>query len=207
MGDAPLNVEGHKITGELPWSYTVPTEAITNNGTSVDPDYIKYAMNAEFVLSKYAALRTMLNDNDNYPLYSNGDSNDDGSTDNATTWDGNNMKFLFVRNQDGTVSVYRTTWNGTTAGAALIKSVFVRAEDRLALKDNSTYKVSQTEYTFDLTWKAPSNEAEISNFTVAGRTGTVTNTSETERTITVQVPYGTDLKGMIATFEHSLAPL
>ena len=204
VGDAPLNVEGHKITGELPWSYTVPTEAITNNGTSVDPDYIKYAMNAEFVLSKYAALRTMLNNNDNYPLYSNGDSNDDGSTDNATTWDGNNMKFLFVRNQDGTVSVYRTTWNGTTAGAALIKSVFVRAEDRLALKDNSTYKVSQTEYTFDLTWKAPSNEAEISNFTVAGRTGTVTNTSETERTITVQVPYGTDLKGMIATFEHSL---
>ena len=204
VGDAPLNVEGHKITGELPWSYTVPTEAITNNGTSVDPDYIKYAMNAEFVLSKYAALRTMLNNNDNYPLYSNGDSNDDGSTDNATTWDGNNMKFLFVRNQDGTVSVYRTIWNGTTAGAALIKSVFVRAEDRLALKDNSTYKVSQTEYTFDLTWKAPSNEAEISNFTVAGRTGTVTNTSETERTITVQVPYGTDLKGMIATFEHSL---
>ena len=107
VGDAPLNVEGHKITGELPWSYTVPTEAITNNGTSVDPDYIKYAMNAEFVLSKYAALRTMLNNNDNYPLYSNGDSNDDGSTDNATTWDGNNMKFLFVRNQDGTVSVYR----------------------------------------------------------------------------------------------------
>ena len=204
IGDAPLNVEGHKITGELPWSYTVPTEAITNNGTSVDPDYIKYAMNAEFVLSKYAALRTMLNNNDNYPLYSNGDSNDDGSTDNATTWDGNNMKFLFVRNQDGTVSVYRTIWNGTTAGAALIKSVFVRAEDRLALKDNSSYKVSQTEYTFDLTWKAPSNEAEISNFTVAGRTGTVTNTSETERTITVQVPYGTDLKGMIATFEHSL---
>lgn len=39
---------------------------------------------------------------------------------------------------------------------------------------------------------------------MAGRTGTVTNTSETERTITVQVPYGTDLKGMIATFEHSL---
>ena len=204
IGDVPLKVEGHKITGELPWSYTVPTEAITNNGTSVDPDYIKYAMNAEFVLSKYAALRTMLNNNDNYPLYSNGDSNDDGSTDNATTWDGNNMKFLFVRNQDGTVSVYRTIWNGTTAGAALIKSVFVRAEDRLALKDNPSYKVSQTEYTFDLTWKAPSNEAEISNFTVAGRTGTVTNTSETERTITVQVPYGTDLKGMIATFEHSL---
>ena len=82
--------------------------------------------------------------------------------------------------------------------------ITVRAEDRLALKDNPTYKVSQTEYTFDLTWKAPSNEAEISNFTVAGRTGTVTNTSETERTITVQVPYGTDLKGMIATFEHSL---
>ena len=204
VGDAPLNVEGHDITGELPWSYTVPTEAITNNGTSVDPDYIKYAMNAEFVLSKYAALRTMLNDNDNYPLYSNGDSNDDGSTDNATTWDGNNMKFLFVRNQDGTVSVYRTTWNGTTAGAALIKSVFVRAEDRLEVRYQGNYKVSQTEYTFDLTWKAPSNEAEISNFTVAGRTGTVTNTSETERTITVQVPYGTDLKGMIATFEHSL---
>ena len=29
-----LKVEGHKITGELPWSYTVPEEALTANATN-----------------------------------------------------------------------------------------------------------------------------------------------------------------------------
>ena len=201
VGDAPLNVEGHKITGELPWSYTVSSQELDNatasNGT-VDVDFLKKnAKSLTFSVSDYAAMR-IYTSNNYYPVYSNGDTNGDGVAEGFTN---SNVGFLFVRGAtNDVVTVYRVNSNSTVE----IESVIVRAEDRLALKDNSTYKVSQTEYTFDLTWKAPSNEAEISNFTVAGRTGTVTNTSETERTITVQVPYGTDLKGMIATFEHSL---
>ena len=205
IGDVPLKVEGHKITGELPWSYTIPSSAVgtknvSDNSYPLDSDYVNYAKFATFTVSDYAALRaawggTFLAINDN--------GNDATS---ATT---NNEAFVFVRNDDMSVTVMRyngsALWDlGDNVSNQGKNKITVRAEDRLALKDNSSYKVSQTEYTFDLTWKAPSNEAEISNFTVAGRTGTVTNTSETERTITVQVPYGTDLKGMIATFEHSL---
>ena len=210
IGDVPLKVEGHKITGELPWSYTIPEEALTanasNNGYTLNAKYAKSPKFATFTVSDYAAVRVH-NQNVWYAL-----NNDGGVT---KTVGQNNVQLVFVRSAtDNSVTVmgydgsrvYNLGHNGSS-GSGTDKGdnkITVRAEDRLALKDNSTYKVSQTEYTFDLTWKAPSNEAEISNFTVAGRTGTVTNTSETERTITVQVPYGTDLKGMIATFEHSL---
>ena len=78
----------------------------------------------------------------------------------------------------------------------------VRAEDRL--NRTSGYEISQTEYNFDLNWADPSKEAEISSFSINGFTGTVTNTSETERTITVNVPYGTSLTGLVANFEKSL---
>ncbi len=210
IGDVPLKVEGHKITGELPWSYTIPEEALTanasNNGYTLNAKYAKSPKFATFTVSDYAAVRVH-NQGVWYAL-----NNDGGVT---KTVGQNNVQLVFVRSAtDNSVTVmgydgsrvYNLGHNGSSGSNTDVgdNKITVRAEDRLALKDNSTYKVSQTEYTFDLTWKAPSNEAEISNFTVAGRTGTVTNTSETERTITVQVPYGTDLKGMIATFEHSL---
>lgn len=205
IGDVPLKVEGHKITGELPWSYTIPEEALTanasNNGYTLNANYAKSPKFATFTVSDYAAVRVH-NQGVWYAL-----NNDGGVT---KTVGQNNVQLVFVRSAtDNSVTVmgydgsrvYNLGHNGSSGSGTDVgdNKITVRAEDRL-----STHTVSQTEYTFDLTWKAPSNEAEISNFTVAGRTGTVTNTSETERTITVQVPYGTDLKGMIATFEHSL---
>ena len=210
IGDVPLKVEGHKITGELPWSYTIPEEALTanasNNGYTLNANYAKSPKFATFTVSDYAAVRVH-NQGVWYAL-----NNDGGVT---KTVGQNNVQLVFVRSAtDNSVTVmgydgsrvYNLGHNGSS-GSGTDKGdnkITVRAEDRLEVHYHDNYKVSQTEYTFDLTWKAPSNEAEISNFTVAGRTGTVTNTSETERTITVQVPYGTDLKGMIATFEHSL---
>ena len=205
IGDVPLKVEGHKITGELPWSYTIPEEALTanasNNVYTLNANYAKSPKFATFTVSDYAAVRVH-NQGVWYAL-----NNDGGVT---KTVGQNNVQLVFVRSAtDNSVTVmgydgsrvYNLGHNGSSGSGTDVgdNKITVRAEDRL-----STHTVSQTEYTFDLTWKAPSNEAEISNFTVAGRTGTVTNTSETERTITVQVPYGTDLKGMIATFEHSL---
>ena len=196
VGDAPLNVEGHKITGELPWSYTIDADDVDD--LAVVKEAAKFAT---YTVSDYAAMRVH-NQNVWYAL------NSDGGV--TKTVGQNNVQLVFVRSAtDNSVTVmgydgsrvYNLGHNGSSGSGTDVgdNKITVRAEDRL-----STHTVSQTEYTFDLTWKAPSNEAEISNFTVAGRTGTVTNTSETERTITVQVPYGTDLKGMIATFEHSL---
>ena len=196
IGDVPLKVEGHKITGELPWSYTIDADDVDD--LAVVKEAAKFAT---YTVSDYAAMRVH-NQNVWYAL------NSDGGV--TKTVGQNNVQLVFVRSAtDNSVTVmgydgsrvYNLGHNGSSGSGTDVgdNKITVRAEDRL-----STHTVSQTEYTFDLTWKAPSNEAEISNFTVAGRTGTVTNTSETERTITVQVPYGTDLKGMIATFEHSL---
>ena len=200
VGDAPLNVVGHKITGELPWSYTVDA----NDIEEYSPGIYKFKSTAtekymfgEYTMSKYAALRFGL-PNNCFPLWNNGDDDLDGVKNNPAP---DNCGYVFVRSSTtNDVTVYY--YNGTLM--AELPSVTVRAEDRLALKGDTDYDVSQTTYDFELTWAQPSNEAEISNFTLAGRTGTVTNTSETERTITVNVPYGTDLKGMIATFQHSL---
>src|SRR5699024_480416 len=90
--------------------------------------------------------------------------NDNGND--ATSATTNNEAFVFVRNDDMSVTVMRyngsALWDlGDNVSNQGKNKITVRAEDRLALKDNSSYKVSQTEYTFDLTWKAPSNEAEI----------------------------------------------
>ena len=70
--------------------------------------------------------------------------------------------------------------------------MIVKAEDRLV----DGKPASTTTYTFDLHWNAPSEEAEITEFTLDGFEGAIKNTTSETRTITVNVPYGTDVKGM-----------
>lgn len=80
--------------------------------------------------------------------------------------------------------------------AALNKNqVVVKAENRL---DNQT-NYSKTTYTFQLTWKEASNEAEIKTFSIGNYTGVIDG-----RNITLNVPYGTDLTNMVATFTTSI---
>mgnify|MGYP001125880140 CR=1 FL=1 len=192
VGDVTLTVDNttNTITGELPWSYTTDNK-----------DAYTEATFAEFDISDYAVLTD--NGTNNVTFFSNGDwdgdgeAEENGTPDDSDTTGGtyNNREFLFVRNNDAnrTVDVYFASDDGT---ADLNKNqVVVKAENRL---DNQT-NCSKTTYTFQLTWKEASNEAEIKTFSIGNYTGVIDG-----RNITLNVPYGTDLTNMVATFTTSI---
>ena len=196
VGDTTLDVDntatGGTISGQIPWGLTTPA---TGNGLQ-DND----PMFAEFELSDYALLTA---NNGNVVFFSNGDVDGDGVADDIPAWDddlplydnykGVNRQFVFERQDDEehSVKVYFTAKGKKEP----IDSVTVLAEDRL------TGEKSQKTYNFDLTWAERETEADILTFSLDGYTGTVDNSDPENRTITVNnVPYGTDLTGMIAEF-------
>ena len=165
----------------------------------------------EFTTSPYA--RLFSNVGTKVGFFSNGDINEDGLVDeidqdgNESTkvdiangdykgW--NNYKLLFVRNSDGKVDVY---YADTTLGTVNMRNegLVVEAENRL---DDST-NYSKSIYSFDLTWAAPCEEADIETFTLGGYTGVINNDADNGRTITVTVPYDTDVTGLVAEFTAS----
>ena len=190
VGDYELTINSDiTITGTLPWSYTVDDEKDVKGG-----------MFAEFTMSDYALLTD--NGTNGVTFFSNGDWTGDGNPDDIGTpadqsveagnW--NNRKFLFVRNPNGTVNVYFAT---DSASADLNKDqLIVEGENRLTAK-GGTY--STTTYTFKLKWAPASDETSISNFKLGNYSGVVNG-----HNISVDVPYGTDVTGLIATFDQSI---
>ena len=135
----------------------------------------------------------------NNRFVSGGDTNGDGKPEAAQTR--TNRKLLFVRNDDHTVTVYRAAMTSETAFESWAvledQALTVLAEDRL------TGGTSKSVYTFKLTWAAPCEDADIETFTLGGYTGVISNDSENGRTIKVQVPYDTDVTGLVAKFTAS----
>ena len=135
----------------------------------------------------------------NNRFVSGGDTNGDGKPEAAQTR--TNRKLLFVRNDDHTVTVYRAAMTSETAFESWAvledQALTVLAEDRL------TGGTSKSVYTFKLTWAAPCEDADIETFTLGGYTGVISNDSENGRTIKVQVPYDTDVTGLVANFTTS----
>ena len=197
VGEVTLTVDNttNTITGELPWSYTVASKNDTSKATF-----------AEFTMSDYAKLTDGV-----VSFFSNGDVDGDGEADNIAAAAGgswSNRKFLFVQGANNTVTVYRVNESndagviGSSAGANVglgagvgEGKIEVRAENRL--DDEPDY--SKTTYTFKLTYADPSNEAEIKTFSIGNYTGVIDG-----RNITLNVPYGTDLTNMVATFTTSI---
>ena len=184
IGDVELEVSGNKITGELPWSYTV---ASPNAASMVEiADGVKiFGYYAEFTVDKYAELKS-----DNGTFNSNGDANGDGDPEAAG---GDNLSFVFVQAADNKVEVYRA--DGTKVGNK-ITSVTVHAEDRL---DANEDEKSTKTYDFELTYAEPNPNADIESFKLGKYEGTISG-----RNITVNVPYKTDVKGLVATYTASL---
>ena len=106
------------------------------------------------------------------------------------------FKLIFERVNDAnhTVKVYL---DGGNAHMSALKNLTVKAEDRL------TDGESVGNYTFNLTWAAPCEDADIETFTLGGYNGVISNDSENGRTIKVQVPYDTDVTGLVANFTTS----
>ena len=178
------------ITGELPWSYTA------KDVTEVDK-----ATFMEFSMSDYAALF----DEDDRVYFSKGDWNGDGVEDeigepaNASISKYANRKVLFVRSTtDNTVTVYVYANAAIDANNHSINNLVVKGENRLNTPSNDA-DMSATTYTFKLTYAQPSNETVISNFKLGNYSGVVNG-----HNISVDVPYGTDVTGLIATFDQSI---
>ena len=193
VGGVELTITSdNKIQGIIPWSATVTSSEAS------DPDNAKFV---DFEVSKYARLvnnqiadpANDIDATDSKPFYPNGDMSGDGDAD---PMGNDNMGLVFVRNADHSVTIYRAA--ATVNTNAEIKYMTVEAEDRLTETPYSSAK-----YTFDLEWAEASNEAEITSFKIGDWTGDIDVVDTTHRTINVQVPYGTDLNGLVAEFTTS----
>ena len=191
VGSSVLTVnkaEG-KIEGTLNWADTTDTK---------DPDD---AVFATFELSKYARAYTNTTEPNSKEkgTFSDGDWDGDGEAEPMTESTGqyipDNLGFVFVRNADYSVTVYRST----NANCSLVVDKFiVKAEDRLDNNGPST-----SEWTFNLKWKDACDDADIETFSINGVSGKVDNSDPENRTITVNLPYGTPITGLVADFTTS----
>ena len=182
------------IEGTLNWADTADKATAENA--------IKYGTFADFEISKYAMLINDLNGSV-VNFFPNGDVNGDGKpegSDDTVKVAGRyvNREFLFVRNADYSVTVYRCDDSGALAE---IDSVKVLAEDRLDETVGAT--TSSSEWKFNLKWKDACDDADIETFSINGVSGQVDNSDPENRTITVNLPYGTPITGLVADFTTS----
>ena len=135
----------------------------------------------DFTLSPHARVRT---DAGTYWLRDGGDTNEDGVANDV----GNtNVMLMFKRNTDKTVDVYYSN-DGENFGAKLTNNQIT------VVAENGSTKT----YTFKLTWAEPNTDPLITAFSIDGYTGSINGEN-----ITVTLPYGTDLKGLVPTFTTS----
>ena len=205
VGSSELTVNKAEgtIEGTLNWADTADKATAENA--------IKYGTFADFEISKYAMLinDSTWNKNTNkfettqsvVNFFPNGDVNGDGEPEKSNDTKqvaGRyvNREFLFVRNADYSVTVYRCDDNGALDE---IDSVKVLAEDRL----DSSNTTSSSKWTFNLKWKDACDDADIETFSINGVSGQVDNSDSDNRTITVNLPYGTPITGLVADFTTS----
>ena len=184
------------IEGTLNWADT--TTIPQGQGTPAPSD----AVFATFELSKYARAYTNTTDpNSEKGTFSDGDWDGDGEAEDMVEGDKDNfvpdnLGFVFVRNADYSVTVYRATED---ACSKIVNKFIVKAEDRLDTKN----KTSTSEWTFKLKWKDACDDADIETFSINGVSGKVDNSDPENRTITVNLPYGTPITGLVADFTTS----
>ena len=184
------------IEGTLNWADTTAISQGQKNPAPSD------AVFATFELSKYARAYTNTTDpNSEKGTFSDGDWDGDGEAEdmvegNKANFVPDNLGFVFVRNADYSVTVYRAT---ETNCSKIVNKFIVKAEDRL---DNNN-DPSTSEWTFDLKWKDACDDADIETFSINGVSGKVDNSDPENRTITVNLPYGTPITGLVADFTTS----
>ena len=187
------------IEGTLNWADT--TTIPQGQKTPAPSD----AVFATFELSKYARAYTNTTDpnSEEKGTFSDGDWDGDGEVEDMVEGDkGNfvpdNLGFVFVRNADYSVTVYRAT---ETNCSKIVNKFIVKAEDRLDETVGAT--TSSSEWKFNLKWKDACDDADIETFSINGVSGQVDNSDSENRTITVNLPYGTPITGLVADFTTS----
>ena len=174
-----------EVSGSLPWSYTVSSaekDDLNAKNDSTAGKFLTYDIQAYATLTTNG---TVLNNR----FYSGGDMDGDGEVDQP---DYNNRKLLFVRDDTiaGKVNMY--VWDpGINDG----DWVPVTGNKLITVAEDGT---STMEYTFRLTWNPANTEAELKSFSIGNSKGVFNGNN-----ISVILPYGTDLKGLIPTFTTS----
>ena len=191
-----VNKTENTIEGTLNWADTTTIP----QGQTPDPSD---AVFATFELSKYARAYTNTTEpnSEEKGTFSDGDWDGDGEAEDMDEGDKDNfvpdnLGFVFVRNADYSVTVYRATED---ACSKIVNKFIVKAEDRLDTKN----KTSTSEWTFKLKWKDACDDADIETFSINGVSGKVDNSDPENRTITVNLPYGTPITGLVADFTTS----
>lgn len=180
-----------EVSGALPWSYTVSVDDVAEMNTKGDftsGQFLTYDIQA------YATLTVGGNTSENF--YSAGDVDGDGEADtgnkvNSSTRTVSNRQLLFVRQDDGSVSLYYYDHYASHGP----KWVPVTGNKLITVAEDGT---STMEYTFRLTWNPANTEAELKSFSIGNSKGVFNGNN-----ISVILPYGTDLKGLIPTFTTS----
>ena len=191
-----VNKTENTIEGTLNWADTTTIPQGQQNPAPSD------AVFATFELSKYARAYTNTTEpNSEKGTFSDGDWDGDGEAEDMDEGDKDNfvpdnLGFVFVRNADYSVTVYRATED---ACSKIVNKFIVKAEDRLDTKN----KTSTSEWTFKLKWKDACDDADIETFSINGVSGKVDNSDPENRTITVNLPYGTPITGLVADFTTS----
>ena len=180
-----------EVSGALPWSYTVSVDDVAKMNTKGDFTSGKFLT---YDIQAYATLTVGGNTSENF--YSAGDVDGDGEADtgnkvNSSTQTVSNRQLLFVRQDDGSVSLYY--YNHYASGGS--KWVPVTGNKLITVAEDGT---STMEYTFRLTWNPANTEAELKSFSIGNSKGVFNGNN-----ISVILPYGTDLKGLIPTFTTS----
>ena len=178
----PLSVENGTDTdliGTLPYSVTAANAAEAKAG---DCTYV------DFKVSPHARIKVPYTNAIEYWLRDGGDTDDDGV---ANEVDVKNVELAFVRGDDHKVQVWFNATPGANKAFAPVKnnSITVVAENG----------ESTITYNFDkVKWAEPNTDPLITAFSIDGYTGAINGEN-----ITVTLPYGTDLKGLVPTFTTS----
>ena len=168
------------LIGTLPYSVTAANKAEADAG---DCTYV------DFKVSPHARILLSWSGNDKeYYLRDGGDTDDDGVANEVGP---KNVELAFVRGDDHKVQVLFNATRGATKAFVPVEnnSITVVAEDN---KSTVTYNFNKVK------WAEPNTDPLITAFSIDGYTGAINGEN-----ITVTLPYGTDLKGLVPTFTTS----
>ena len=194
--DASTSAE---ISGNLPWSYTISQDELEdiNNNLGTNPYDVEKARFLTFSTSNFAVLTSTgkLDANRIGYFVSGGDTDGDGVANTAIA---SNQKVLFVQAAGNNVDLYlynSTSGKWEKANYQMSGSALTTANTLCVVAEDGTSKLA---YTFKLQYNAANTEAVMSSFSIGNSRGTFNGNN-----ISVVVPYGTDLNGLVPTFTVS----
>ena len=196
VGDTTLKVGSGAgtISGTIPYSMTVDASVVdTSSSTASVGQNLGYYL--DFTLSDYATLVSACgtSGSQDVDFVKNGDKNLNGQPDDNA--DNDNAKLLFVRDEDNKVKVY--VLNGTTT-TMTDPADYIIDENNPLVVTSEKGSPDINDYIFNLTYANAQTEAKVTSFKLGNTSGTISG-----QTITVAMPFGSEVDALVPTFTLS----